>query len=133
MPTIISLIRVKSVINKNRRKSKNKKFIFFIDLTKVFDTIEISYIISAIYNIKKNTNCWEKCWTLWVFTIQLIKIRSAYYGDSKIEIKRGVLFPLLFTLALDFILSKNQIWRWMIRTGRLIAYADDLAITISKD
>ena len=139
MSTMINLIRVKSVINKNRKRSKNKKFIFFLDLTKAFDTIERSYIISAIHNIiKTKTNCWEKCWTLWAFTIQLIKIRSAYYGDSKIEIKRGVpqggvLSPLLFTLALDFILSKNQIWRWMIRTGRLIAYADDLAITVSKD
>ena len=72
------------------------------------------------------------------FTFQLIKIRSAYYRNSKIEIKIGVpqggiLSHLLFTLALDFILSKNQIWRWMIRTDRLITYADDLAITVSKD
>ena len=78
MSTMINLIRVKSVINKNRKRSKNKKFIFFLDLTKAFDTIERSYIISAIHNIiKTKTNCWEKCWTLWAFTIQLIKIRSA--------------------------------------------------------
>ena len=139
MSTIINLIKVKSVINKNRKRSKNKSSYFSFILTKAFDTIERSYIISAIHKIiKTKANCWKKCWILWTFTIQLIKIRSANYGDGKTEIKRGVpqggvLSPLLFTLALDFILSTNQIWSWMIRNGRLIAYADDLAITVLND
>ena len=139
MSTMINLIRIKSLINRNRRRTKNKKYIFFLDITKAFNTIGRKYILKGIRQIiDLKTKQWNKWRALWAFSTQLLKSGTAYYGDGTIQIKKGVpqggvLSPMFFTLALHYILTRSQIWRWMIRTGRIIAYTDDIAITVSND
>ena len=85
----------------------------------------------------KNNNC--KRWSsLWAMSSQLLKNRKVIYDEDESKIIKmysgvpqgGVLSPIFFNLALDFILThNNSIISNLIKEGKILAYADDLIIT----
>ena len=140
--TLVNLVRVKNMIVMNKKKrNKNKPIIFSLDIARAFDNIPRHIILEAIKKKIKSTNCW-KWQKLWAFSAQLLKPATGIYDDweeDTVKITKGtpqggVLSPMFFIMALDLILkSKNSITLEMIEKGKLLAFADDIIISILPD
>lgn len=69
---------------------------------------------------------------------QLIRERSVIYEDNSesIPVRRGVpqggkLSPLLFIKCLDWILSQDEEIEALCHDGHIMAYADDVIVTVN--
>jgi len=142
--TFVNNFRVKQLIKRNKKLKKDKRMIIFsLDIAAAFDKVPRKVLIKAIkekINICER-NEWELWKKLWAYSAQIIRDRTVIYDEKEENSFKmysgvpqgGVLSPIFFNIALDYILNLNpQIKQWILN-GEILAYADDILIWASKE
>ena len=136
--TVVNLIRAKAFLKNNKKKrNKNKPIVFALDIEGAFDNIPRKIILEAIkWKIEKWQE-WKSRQRLWAFSSQLLKPGTAIFDDwEEIKITKGTpqggcLSPFFFIISFDFILKqKGAIAFKMLKDGKVLAFADDILISV---
>ena len=136
---MVNLIRAKAFLKNNKKKrNKNKPIVFALDIEGAFDNIPRRVILDAIkWKIEKCKE-WKSFQRILAFSSQLLKPGTAIYNDweDAIRITKGTpqggcLSPLFFVISLDLILKQEgSITSRMLRAGKVLAFADDILISV---